>query len=360
MKVILLAPTPPPMGGIAGWTERMLKAKLKNNWFVDVVDEKQIGNRDLFSSNKIKRNFKDEIVRCFRIWRELSAKVKDKDVHIVHSCIPSTTFAMIREYICAVITHFNHKKFIVHFRCTVSNTTKGKIGILVLKMLCNKSDYIVVLNNQSKQFINKHSKTQNVIIPNFVDIEEINSDFKVRQHLKRVIYVGGVIETKGALEAFELAKRNPDIEFEFVGDIPPENKKIADKYPNIILSGTVPHDEIKNKLLNADVFLFLTHFYGEGFSNALCEAMGVGMPCLVTDWAANADMISDGKGGYVVPVHDIESANSALLKMSEFSIRSKMSEYNKLKVKRNYSQRIVIDKYVDIYEKTLLCRENLE
>ena len=56
MKVVLLAPTPPPAGGIAGWTERMVKTTLKNDWGVVVVDEKQIGNRELFSSNKIKRN----------------------------------------------------------------------------------------------------------------------------------------------------------------------------------------------------------------------------------------------------------------------------------------------------------------
>ena len=40
MKVVLLAQTPPPHGGIAGWTERMLKARLKNGWEVVVVDEK--------------------------------------------------------------------------------------------------------------------------------------------------------------------------------------------------------------------------------------------------------------------------------------------------------------------------------
>ena len=40
MNVVLLAPTPPPYGGIAVWTDRMKKAKLKNGWKVKVVDEK--------------------------------------------------------------------------------------------------------------------------------------------------------------------------------------------------------------------------------------------------------------------------------------------------------------------------------
>ena len=48
MKVVLLAPTPPPAGGIAGWTVRMMSAKLKNNWQVVVVDEKVTGDRQVF------------------------------------------------------------------------------------------------------------------------------------------------------------------------------------------------------------------------------------------------------------------------------------------------------------------------
>ena len=59
MKVILLAPTPPPAGGIAGWTARMLKAELKNGWTIRVVDEKVIGKRGVFGQSN-KRNYVTE------------------------------------------------------------------------------------------------------------------------------------------------------------------------------------------------------------------------------------------------------------------------------------------------------------
>lgn len=351
MKVILLAPTPPPAGGIAGWTERMLKAKLKNDWEVDVVDEKQIGNRELFSSNKIKRNFGDEWKRCRRIWKDLKMKLSDSEVKVVHSCIPSTTFAMMREYVCACITQRKKKKFIIHFRCTVPNTTKGRLGKIMLRRLCNKSDFIMVLNNQSQNYVQAISKTPCAVIPNFVDVTEAESDYEVRHTIQKVIYVGGVIETKGALEAFELAECFPNIEFEFVGDVPEENRHLAEKYNNIILTGALPHKEVKERLLKADVFLFPTHFYGEGFSNALCEAMAVGLPCLVTDWAANADMIEDGKGGFVVPIHAVCKLVEKLEELKVYEVRKMMSDYNKKKVNRLYSQNVVVDSYIDIYEK---------
>ena len=132
MKVILLAPTPPPAGGIAGWTERMLHAELKDGWEVLVVDEKVSGGRQVFGKEG-RKNLWDEAKRCFRIWHDLRMKLRDPDVKVVHSCIPSMTPSMLRELVCASITHARGRKFIIHFRCTVPNTTKGRLGRLVLK-----------------------------------------------------------------------------------------------------------------------------------------------------------------------------------------------------------------------------------
>lgn len=351
MKVVLLAPTPPPAGGIAGWTERMLKATLKHDWKVEVVDEKQLGNRELFSSNKIKRDFRDEWKRCKRIWKDLKKALSDEEVKVVHSCIPSTTFAMMREYVCACITHKRKKKFIIHFRCTLPNTTRGKIGVMMLRKLCNKSDFIMVLNKQSEDFAKSLTKTPIEVVPNFVDIAESESSFEVRETIKKVIYVGGVIETKGALEAFELADYFPEIEFEFVGDVPAENRVLAEIHKNVLLTGALPHSDVKERLLGADVFLFPTHFYGEGFSNALCEAMAVGLPCLVTNWAANADMVDDGKGGYVFPIHEVDKAAEVLRKMQDKAVRTQMSAHNMKKVREEYSQKTITDRYVAIYER---------
>ena len=70
MKVCLLAPTPPPIGGIAGWTVRMLEAELENDWSVVVVDEKLSGKRTGFGGRK-KPVITDEVIRCCRIWWNL-------------------------------------------------------------------------------------------------------------------------------------------------------------------------------------------------------------------------------------------------------------------------------------------------
>ena len=351
MKVILLAPTPPPAGGIAGWTVRMMNATLKNGWRVEVVDEKVIGDRQVFG-DKSKRNLFNEIKRCFRIWNDLKKALLDPDARVVHSCIPSMTLSMMREYVCACITKSKKRKFIIHFRCTVPNTTKGKLGRFMLKLLCNKSDLIISLNTQTNEYLERITKTPIELIPNFISESELAESHVTREGIEKVLYVGGVVETKGAYDFIKVAEAFPKIQFRMVGKASSEIERyVAEKnINNIVFTGPKGREGVKSELAEADVFLFMTYFRGEGFSNALAEAMAAGLPCIVTDWAANKDMIGTD-GGVVVDVKDCDAAIQALKSMMPAEVRKKQSESNIKKVKTDYIESIVLDKYVDCYEK---------
>ena len=353
MKAVILAPTPPPAGGIAGWTVRMLNAKLRDGWALEVVDEKIIGNRQVFGKAG-KRNIFEEIKRCYNIWRNLSNKIKDPDVMVVHSCIPSVTLAMMREYVCALITKINKKKFIIHFRCTVPNTTKGRIGYIVLKMLCKKSDLIISLNSQTTDYLSHLTQTPIQLIPNFISEDELMPDYEVRDELKTVVYVGGLVENKGVIDCIEVAKHFPNIQFRFIGKGNNELKEYAKcaELENVVFTGVKEREGVKEELRNADAFIFLTYFRGEGFSNALCEAMAAGLPCIVSDWAANKDMLGD-TGGVVVNVHDVDAAVKAVEKIIPRSTRICMSVANTTKVKNEYIEKVVIDQYIDAYERII-------
>lgn len=348
-KVVLLAPTPPPAGGIAGWTIRMMNANLKNEWGVEVVDEKLLGNTETFGEGS-KRHIRDEIVRTIRIWRNLKSKLNDNNVKIVHSCIPSTTLAMIREYVCALITHKRRKKFIIHFRCTTGNTTKGKIGRFVLKRLCRVADHVIVLNTPSYEHIRNICNTSVEIIPNFVEENEIIGHRIINKEVKTALYVGGVIPEKGCEIICQVAREFPGIKFRMVGRADQSIIDISKEIKNVVLTGPKGKDQVREELENADLFLFLSCFRGEGFSNALVEAMAYGLPCVVSDWAANADMIG-GAGGVVVPIDNITETIEAINNELDYQIRQVQSTANIAKVKRCYSSNVVLDKYVDCYER---------
>lgn len=350
-KVVLLAPTPPPIGGIAAWTVRMMNATLPHDWQVEVVDEKIIGKREFFG-DKTRHDIKSEIKRCFGIWSGLRKALKDKEAKVVHACIAANTMPVLREYISAFITRIRGRKFIIHFRCTVPNIVGGRLNIIALKMLCNKADCVMLLNKQSEDYIKGITKTKTVVIPNFVDAQEVIESHEIRSSIKRVLYVGGVIESKGCLDIIEVAKRFPDIEFKLIGNPEKTCVKAANAVSNVFLAGTMPHSEIIEEMKRADVFMFLTYFPGEGFSNSLAEAMAAGLPCIVTDWAANKDMIED-KGGVVVPVHGQEEAINGLKSLANPEIRREKSIHNIEKSKRDYADSVVQMQYVECYEELL-------
>lgn len=352
-KVVLLAPTPPPAGGIAGWTVRFMNAELKNGWEVEVVDEKVDEGRQVFG-DKAKRSLLTEIKRCFRIWRDLKRALKDPEALIVHSCIPSMTRSMLREYVCACITKRRKRKFIVHYRCTVPNTTKGRIGRFVLKQLCKKSDMIITLNSQTDEYLEKMTETPLKRIPNFISGAEVIKNRAIRKRIEKVLYVGGVVETKGAFDFVRVAKEFPNMEFRMVGVASSMVKDFAKEndVKNVVFVGPKDRAGVQEEFLDADVFMFLTYFRGEGFSNALAEAMATGLPCIATDWAANKDMIG-GEGGFVVPVKDAEAAMRSLREMMPADIRAAQSKANIQKVQREYVDSQVLDQYVECYETCL-------
>jgi len=353
MKVILLAPTPPPAGGIAGWTMRMLKASLKNGWQVEVVDEKVIGNREVFG-DKAKKSIITEIRRSLRIWSDLWKKIKSKEAKVVHSCIPAGTLGMMREYVCALITKINKRKFIIHYRCTIPNMVKSKFGLFIFKKLTNISDLAITLNVESEKFLNNYCETECITIPNFIEESDVlkNEENIIRDSVKKVLYVGGVIETKGCKEIIQVAKEFPNIEFRLVGKAEDKIKNM-NMTTNVVLCGEQSSQSVKREFEEADVFMFVSYFSGEGFSNALLEAMSNKLPCIVSDWAANKDMIEE-KGGFVVDVKDVpEMISSLSLLINDKNLREEQANWNFNKVKKEYTETVVTAMYVDAYEKVI-------
>lgn len=352
MKAVIMAPLPPPAGGIASWAVRMQNAGLKNNWTVEIVDEKIIGRS--VHGDKNKKNFFVEAKRCFTIWRKLKFALRDPESKVVHACTAATTTGMLRDIVSAWITHRRHRKYIIHFRCTVSNLISGGFKKKVFRILCSSSDMIFTLNKQSEEYIKKSTKTPVRLIPNFVGDEEYKNVQKQQYYasVRTVLYTGGVTEEKGCAEIIRAAAAFPDIRFRLVGNI---RREISDMDipSNVILTGVQPEYKIQEELRNADLFVFFTHMDSEGFANSLVEAMGAGLPCIVTDWAANSDMI-ENKGGIILPVHDVDGLIRAIVKLrDDRDLRERMGEWNISKVNASYSGSVVTGQYVDAYESLL-------
>ena len=348
MKVVLLAPLPPPSGGIASWTVRMLKAKL-TGWDVEVVDEKLIGRSN--HGDKNKKNIFVELYRCFRIWNNLKKSLKDKEAKVVHACTAATYTGMLRDYISSRVAHRKKRKFVIHFRCTVPNLMVSERKLQMCKKLCDHSDAVIVLNQASLDFLSTKTKTKCVLIPNFADKPPVDFEKEYSDKLETIVYTGGVTEEKGCAEIIEVAKKLPQYTFRLVGNARNEIQKLQ-KPENVILMGDRSKEEVYRELKAGDLYIFFSHMDSEGFSNSLVEAMSFGLPCIVSDWAANREMI-ENKGGAVLPIHDVEGLEKAILSFDTKNAREEAGKWCKNKVLSSYSEEVVTTEYVRLYESLL-------
>ncbi|MUM77820.1 glycosyltransferase [Pseudodesulfovibrio sp. F-1] len=77
----------------------------------------------------------------------------------------------------------------------------------------------------------------------------------------------------------------------------------------VVFAGQTPTPHAD--LAQGDIFAFPSRF--EGFPNALCEAMTIGMACVAADCPGGpADLIDDGRNGLLVPPGDVKALTETL------------------------------------------------
>ena len=82
-------------------------------------------------------------------------------------------------------------------------------------------------------------------------------------------------------------------------------------HDKVSLPGAIQN--IQEALIKADLFIFPSQY--EGFPNALCEAMAVGLPVIASDCSGNIDIVRDGIDGRLFPVGDLEALTNVTLEL---------------------------------------------
>ena len=347
MKAVLMAPLPPPVGGIASWADSLLHREFPDGWTLLSVDEKILGIREVYGDGTRFR-FWDEVRRTFGIWLNLWKALSDKEARVVHANTSATVPGMFRELVSAAIAHLRRRRFLIEYHCTLPNEIRSKGKHFFFKRLSRAADGVIVLNEASADYARARTKKPVYLIPNFIESEYISAGRTAAPRVKKALYTGGVAERKGCLDLIEAAKAFPDVEFILMGRVAPE-VEAAEKPANVTLTGVVERSRVLEALTEADLFLFCSRMSSEGFSVSLTEAMTAGLPCIVTDWAANADMV-EGKGGIVIPIADVEALKDALGRLiDDATKRQQMSDFCIRKVRENYTDSIILKQYAAAY-----------
>ena len=176
------------------------------------------------------------------------------------------------------------------------------------------ADFIVVPSVHAKRsFVAEGFAPENILIlPYGVELSDFHPPALVPKAF-RVIYAGSLTLRKGAqylLEAFTRPKLS-GAELILAGPIDPSFKPILARFEGSFkYAGVLPKLDLQALYATASVFVLPS--LADSFSLATLEAMACGLPVIITDNTGAADVVEDGRHGFVVPIRDASAIRDKL------------------------------------------------
>ena len=349
LKILVLGPIPPPMGGDSVWFSSFMNCLSTLDISFRFIDTSVIGGR--FAAHNIGRSYIYEIARCLKIWLKsilFLISYKPSIVHLNTNCSP---LGLLRDILTVVIFWLARIPVVLHCHTNIPYALNRSIlGRFALITCIKLSSSVIVLNRNSLRYCQTVSRSKPVIIPNFIFPDSVLRNKVISNKIVSALFVGHIVETKGIFELLKAAEFHQDITFICAGTILIDTNCLV--VPNnVSFVGNLDHKNLLKLYRSADVFVFPT--YSEGFSISLLEAMSAGLPVITTKVGANCEMLGDQGGIFVKPKSSIDLV-SALRHLEAPNLRASMSSHNLQKVGSNYTDTIVIPKLLSLYEKLIL------
>lgn len=203
----------------------------------------------------------------------------------------------------------------------------GRAKGLLRWLLLRRTTHLVVQTVRIKDFYSAKLQSRTTIIPNPVTDKVFSLTPTLKQ--KRIITVGRLAYQKNypmMFRAFAKVHHDfPDWQLVVYGNGPQkeEIRGVIERLGmegHIILAGKSDH--VVEEMNKSSLFVMSSDY--EGMSNALLEAVCVGLPVISTDVSGAKDLITEGVNGYIVPVGNERALTLALSSM--LSSPEKMDE----------------------------------
>jgi glycosyltransferase involved in cell wall biosynthesis len=171
-------------------------------------------------------------------------------------------------------------------------------------------------------------------------VKSVNKPIKKGSKFIEIIYAGVLYEHKGVMILPEIIHRLEDLHIDFHFTIVGGGilrDWLAGQFRSDIskgiveMTGVISHDEVYQKMADADIFLYPTHL--DAFGLVIAEAMMNGAVPVVTRLAGVTDnLINDGVNGFLIEQDNIEGFVSIVAQLS--TNRNKLTELSEATYQR--------------------------
>lgn len=350
-NVCLLAPLPPPIGGIAQWTKNILS-----------YEQEEINFHLINTSTKrsaVKRNLFHKIFlsgfQMLHILHQLSKMLKKEEIDCLHIAT-SGSLGFIRDYHAAKKAKKKHKKVILHLHFgRIPNIFEKRNKEYKLFMKVNKYvDKIVCMDLKTFSVLQEYEETRGKVcyIPNPISYHHELIPQPKKE--KTICFIGWMIKTKGIEELIDswnvVGKQNPDWSLHLIGPCNSEYKKKLSamvQNSNVVFLGELSHRECMEELQKSSVFILPS--YTEGFPNVILEAMMNSNAIIATNVGDIQQMLLEQSGLLILPksVADITQSLTTLLKSIDLRETLSLNAYKR--VNKCYSVEVVFHLLKDLW-----------
>jgi len=244
-----------------------------------------------------------------------------------------------------------------------------------LKNFCNKCDLIIAPSSSIQRVIKSYgTQTPIQVVPNGIDITRFQEikDLStprilsgLKPNYKIIIYTGRVAYEKNIdfiVKAFKIALTEyPEAYLLIVGPGPALGSliKLSARIGltgNIIFTGEVPYNQIRNYYHAAD--FFMTASKTEVHPLVILEALAAGLPVVAIDAIGTSDIITQNKTGYLTR-ENLDEFAKKIVYLLKNPVRLNIMSRNAIRKSNDYSIPTTAKKMVEAYKKaqTLLSKK---
>ncbi len=222
-----------------------------------------------------------------------------------------------------------------------------------------ETDYIFVLSSFVKESFLKKGIPEHklVLVPSGIDIKRFKP-LKKRDKIFRIIFCGGLNLKKGVqylLQAYsELQLKNSELVL--IGPVSTSIESILAEYRGYYTHiGWVPRNLLYRYFSQGSVFVLPS--IEEGLAKVIMEAMACGLPVIATTNTGAADIIRNGKEGFVIPIRNIRALKEKIIYFYENpQMGKKMGENARKRIESNFTLEHYVQRVVKACERILKGR----
>lgn len=249
---------------------------------------------------------------------------------------------------------FRRVKIIVSER---NDPTAHALPIRIMrKLLIGRAQRLVVQTQDIESYFPKWMKDRIDIVYNPISDKYLWKSALDAEKEKVIATVGRLSPQKNhrmLINAFaEVNKLYPEYELHMYGD--GEIRKQTEEYIHslgldgkVILKGK--SNQLAEILPHAEIFAMSSDY--EGMSNALIEAMYMGIPVVTTAVSGTKELIENGHNGFVVPVRDEKAFTEALMKLVENKELRKQFASEEISIINKVQPTVIFNQWENIINK---------